>query len=224
MNRFTVITAVIIITSSPTPSGKSIAQMTVKGGSDAIKDIFKGGSDSVVAIAVGYAEGTRTANGSKTSAYYGHSDPGNGVWNLGSFSFQHCKETQYRCSTPEEADGSQIKRLEKQTEKIENKTKEINIELNKEEKLNGIDLANQAPAAALEEKGYPERLKEAKEKGLKGDEAILHARVYSYWNPNTNSWDAPGLGNTEENIRHDQERRMLAIKRVLELRDKFGGR
>ncbi len=50
---------------------------------------------------------------------------------------------------------------------------------------------------------------------MKGQDAVLEARVWSFWEPQKNRWDAPGLGNTEDSIRHDQKRRMLAIARVL---------
>jgi len=181
----------------------------------ATTEIFAQGSDSLVARAVGHAEGTRTADGGKTSAYYGHTDPGNGVWNLGSFSFQHCREAAYNCSTPEEADVHQLRRLQGQADQLQARADRLDLNLTLEEELNGIDLANQAPAAALGEPGYTEWLKKAQEKGLQGQDAILWARVSSYWDPHLQGWNAPGLGNTEANITHDQNRRMQAIARAL---------
>lgn len=70
--------------------------------------MFEGDEHSLVAIAIGSAEGTRTPEGNKTSAYYGHIDPGNGVWNLGSFSYQH------GAASPEAADQQQLKQLQAQ--------------------------------------------------------------------------------------------------------------
>ena len=70
----------------------------------------------------------------------------------------------------------------------------FNMTLGLEEELNGIDLANQAPEAALGEGGYIDRLVEAYDKGLRGADAILWARTWSYINPETGEWDAPGLG------------------------------
>ena len=55
--------------------------------------IFEDGSNSLVARTVGSAEGTRQSDGEHTQAYYGHVDPGNGVWNLGTFSYQHGAES-----------------------------------------------------------------------------------------------------------------------------------
>jgi hypothetical protein len=177
--------------------------------------LFAGGSNSLVARTVGHAEGTRTPDGRKTRAYYGHKDPGNGVWNLGSFSFQHCGEARYRCSTPEEADDRQLQRLQVQHAALERQATAAKLRMTLMEALNGVDLANQAPLAALSDQGYLDRLLQAKQKGFSGQNAILEARVWSYWNPQKNRWDAPGLGNIEPSIRHDQERRLLAIARAL---------
>jgi hypothetical protein len=178
--------------------------------------LFTGGSESLVARTVGHAEGTRTADGSKTRAYRGHVDPGNGVWNLGSFSFQHCREARYNCSTPEEADEHQLRRLQQQAEVLRQRASALGMELNLEEELNGIDLANQAPLAALgQPEAYPEHLARAKQMGLSGEKAILEGRVWGYWNARSQRWDAPGLGNTEANIRYDQNRRMQAIASAL---------
>lgn len=171
--------------------------------------LFAGDSNSLVAKAVGSAEGTRTPDGGKNPAYYGHTDPGNGVWNLGSFSYQH------GASSPEEADTKQLARLRTQAETMLGKAKTQGVDLTLEEKLNGIDLANQAPKAVLDSQGYIDWLAEAHRQGMKGSNAILWARVQSFIDPYTQTWNAPGLGNTEAQITHDQERRMLAIARAL---------
>ncbi len=179
-------------------------------------DLFTGGADSVVSRIVGHAEGTRAVDGSKTRAYQGHVDPGNGVWNLGSFSFQHCQEAAYQCSTPEEADVHQLRRLQAQAAVLNNQASQLGMRLTTVEELNGIDLANQAPLAALDEQGYVALLHAAAAQGLSGAEAVLWARTYAYWNPNKNRWEAPGLGNTESSIRYDQNRRMEAIAAALD--------
>ena len=66
-----------------------------------LETLFHGGSNSLVARAVGNAEGTRTPDGGYTAAYYGHVDPGNHKWNLGSFSYQH------GAKSPADADAKQ---------------------------------------------------------------------------------------------------------------------
>ncbi|MBW4694796.1 MAG: hypothetical protein KME27_23860 [Lyngbya sp. HA4199-MV5] len=194
------------------PAPKPIAQQENSTPTVAVgqgSDIFAGGSDSLVARTVGHAEGTRTADGNKTRAYYGHSDPGNGVWNLGSFSYQH------GAKSPAEADEKQLQRLQRQADVIRQKADSHRLNLSLEEELNAIDLANQAPLAALDTPGYIEWLKKARDRGLTGSDAVLWARTQSYWNPRRNRWEAPGLGNTEDGISHDQNRRLTAIARAL---------
>lgn len=172
--------------------------------------LFAGGSDSIVAKAVGHAEGTRTQTGDRTSAYYGHVDPGNGVWNLGSFSYQH------GARSPEAADELQLKRLKTQNRVLQAKAVNLGLSLSLEEELNGLDLANQAPMAALGRQGYLDWLAQSRHLGMAGQEAVLWARTRSFLDPDTQRWNAPGLGNNIYWISHDQERRMLAIARVLE--------
>ncbi|MEO0705555.1 MAG: hypothetical protein AAF050_07815 [Cyanobacteria bacterium J06649_5] len=171
--------------------------------------IFDGGSSSLVAHTVGSAEGTRHWSGKRTQAYYGHEDPGNGVWNLGTFSYQHVAKT------PEEADEKQLKRLKRQGIELEQQASQLGITLTLEEKLNGLDLANQAPLAALGKGGYIERLDQAYRMSMEGAEAIAWARTRSYIDPDTKGWNAPGLGNNLYSISQDQERRMAAINKAL---------
>jgi len=175
--------------------------------------LFSGGPDSLVAIAVGSAEGTRTPTGETTSAYKGHTDPGNGVWNLGSFSYQH------GASSPEEADTRQLARLQKQAMTLFQDAEQRGMSLSLAEQLNAIDLANQSPAAALSRGGYLDRLQEARQMGLTDWEAISWARTRSYLDPDTRQWNAPGLGNTVERITADQERRMAAIAKAMDAWD-----
>ncbi len=176
---------------------------------DSIQSLFEGGTDSLVARAVGSAEGTRTPEGHKNPAYFGHTDPGNQVWNLGTFSYQH------GASTPEEADAKQLKRLQQQTQLLSQKAQAKGLTLSPEELLNGIDLANQAPLAALDRGGYIDWLQEAQALGMTGAEAIVWARTRSFIDPDTQRWNAPGLGNNIYSIAHDQERRANAIARAM---------
>ncbi len=171
--------------------------------------IFENGTHSLVARTVGSAEGTRRADGKRTQAYYGHTDPGNGVWNLGTFSYQHGAQS------PEEADRKQLKRLKLQGIELESQATQLGMTLSLEEKLNGLDLANQAPLAALDEGGYIDRLAQAKRLQMERDEAILWARTHAYIDPNTRQWNAPGLGNNVHSISEDQARRISAISSAL---------
>ena len=172
--------------------------------------IFDGGSNSLVARIVGSAEGTRTPEGGRTRHYNGHRDPGNGVWNLGTFSYQH------GASSPEEADAKQLARLARQEQTIDRKADRLGLQLTLFERLNALDLANQSPAAALNQGGYIDRLYQAQPAGKTGHEAIVWARTYAYMNPKTQRWNAPGLGNTYQSIRRDQNRRLQAIASALE--------
>lgn len=182
--------------------------------------LFNGGSSSLVARAVGAAEGTRTADGTKTQNYYGHVDPGDGKWNVGTFSYNNTRDGT-NITTPEAADAHYLDRLQERAAVIQSKADQSGIDLTFAEWLNGIDLANQAPRAVMEEGGFVERLAEAKQtKGLSGQAAILESRIWAFWDPQKGGWDAPGLRayddiSKEESIRRDQERRMLAIADAL---------
>lgn len=171
----------------------------------ALDPLFVGDTNSLVAKAVGSAEGTRTPKGDRTSAYRGHVDPGNQVWNLGTFSYQH------HATSPEDADRRQIQRLRHQASQMQAKASDYNVRLNLEEILNGIDLANQAPKAVLDRNGYIDWLVRAHRLGKRDQDAIVWARTYAFRNPQTHRWDAPGLGNTKDSIMRDQQRRMLAV-------------
>ena len=177
---------------------------------NSLDSLFAGDSNSLVAKAVGSAEGTRTPDGGRNPAYYGHVDPGNGVWNLGSFSYQHA------ATSPEEADAKQLDRLRQQAALITEQATNQGLELTLQEQLNGIDLANQAPKAALDREGYVDWLMRAKQEGQGEAAAVLSARVRSFLNPETQRWDAPGLGNSEKRITADQARRMDAIARAID--------
>jgi hypothetical protein len=149
--------------------------------------------------------------GDRTSAYYGHVDPGNGVWNLGSFSYQHGAQS------PEEADVLQLRRLRQHHQTLLKRATDLKLSLTLMEELNAIDLANQAPLAAVGRMGYMDRLVQAQQMGMQGAEAVLWARTRSFIDPDTQRWDAPGLGNTVYNITRDQQRRMDAIATVMDL-------
>ncbi|MBX2863900.1 MAG: hypothetical protein KTR27_10110 [Leptolyngbyaceae cyanobacterium MAG.088] len=173
----------------------------------AINALFAGNSNSLVAKTVGSAEGTRTVDGGYTGAYYGHVDPGNGVWNLGSFSYQH------GAASPADADRKQLHRLQKQTKELRHQAQAKSFQLSLLEELNGIDLANQAPLAALD-RGYIDWLYQARSMAI--PERIVWARTKAFIDPDTGHWDAPGLGNHWDAIYQDQQRRYDAIAHSLE--------
>jgi hypothetical protein len=172
-----------------------------------VNQLFKS-PDAVGSVAIGVAEGTRHRDGRKTEAYDGHKDPGNDKANLGTFSWQH------GAPSPEEADRRQLAVLKDQTAQIKRDAEKKGVSLSSEELLNAADLANQAPAAAIGDGGFADRLKQCKSSGKQGEEAILCARVESYRRPSTGEFDAPGLGG-EAAIKTDQARRMGAIDSVI---------
>ncbi len=171
--------------------------------------LFIGGSDSLVAIAIGHAEGTRTQDGRKTFAYYGHVDPDSQVWTVGTFSYQHQVES------PEEADQKQLTSLYRQATVLRNRATEQGILWDDETQLNAIDLAHQSPQAALGQDGFIKRLRQAYDMGMDQSAAIAWARTRSYLNPNTEQWNASDLSNTVQAIAADQTRRQRAIAAAL---------
>lgn len=175
--------------------------------------LFEGGVNSLVAVSVGNAEGTRTPTGGYTRFYNGHTDPGNQVWNLGTFSYQH------GASSPEEADAKQLRRLLGQAQELRRQAAEKQMTLTVLEELNGIDLANQAPTTALD-RGYIKWLERAKQTPMGEAERVVWARTRSFIHPDTGRWNAPGLGNTLESVTRDQRRRQQAISIVLEAQGK----
>lgn len=162
------------------------------------QSFFDGGSDSLIAIAVGAAEGTRTPDGGKTADWETHPDPGNGVMNQGSFSYQH------GAASPEEADKKQLERLKGQMQEGMGKLKDVTP--TPELILNFADLYNQSPAAASD---FPKFLNLCSQKGKTGTELILCGRVESY------QGDAPGITRNGITIEQDQRRRMGEIAKVI---------
>jgi hypothetical protein len=194
----------------PTPPTAAESPLMQTSGVEALlPQLFAGGTDSLVARAVGSAEGTRTPEGHRTPAYFGHVDPGNGVWNLGTFSYQH------GARSPEEADARQLERLQRQSQALQQRAAELGVDLNREALINGIDLANQAPQAALDRESYLDWLRRAQLAGMTGRDAIVWARTRSFLDPDTRRWNAPGLGNNLDSIARDQERRANAIAAAL---------
>ncbi|NJN60517.1 MAG: hypothetical protein HC795_02330 [Coleofasciculaceae cyanobacterium RL_1_1] len=68
-------------------------------------DFWFGQVDAPGAIAIGMAEGTRTIDGVRTAAWYGHTDPGNANYNVGTFSSQNT------ALSPELADDQELQRI-----------------------------------------------------------------------------------------------------------------
>lgn len=162
--------------------------------------------DSPGSIAIGAAEGTRTLAGEVTSQYWGHSDPANGVTNLGTFSYQH------GASDARQADSIQLDRLQQQIADIQRQAQESGVELSSLELVAAADLTNQSPAAGY---AYIPNLKQAYDRGFRGIEALLEARMQSFVNPQTQNLDAAGFSNNWQRLRQDQLRRLSKLQKTL---------
>jgi hypothetical protein len=167
--------------------------------------LLEGGVDSPVAIAVGTSEGTRTPDGRFTSAWYGHTDPGNGRRNQGSFSYQHSAES------PKAADMQQLKKirdvlLPKFLKAVAPK-RGISLDELKILWLVACDLYTQSEAACTAKGGFLEQIKDV----LITKSVMVGWRVEAYRDPETNRIDAPGFGNDEARLLADQQRRTEAV-------------
>lgn len=150
------------------------------------------------AIAIGMAEGTRTIDGGITSAYAGHTDPGNAAANVGSFS---CQPSTCQSRSPERADAELLaKRLQPEIEKLI----VTHPQFSRFEAWVYADLLVQAPLAA---KAFKEGYTAAdRARGLDG---LIDARVRAFHNGD--KLDAPGFGNSLSALRADQTRRTRAL-------------
>ncbi len=177
--------------------------------------------ESLPAYYVGAAEGTRSVDGGKTSLYEGHTDPGNGVWNKGSFSYQFGEGL-----TAEQSSQQQFAKI---VAHIKNtalpQCKQAGIRLTYWELWILIDLINQAPLAVTEAGGFVERLVEMRKKGAAGKwseyRIAWEARKWSFWNPAKGGWDAAGLRAYDDlgkdiSIGKDQDRRMHMIVQAMQ--------
>jgi len=171
--------------------------------------LFSNASESTVDRVIGAAEGTRTVGGDYTPARFGHIDPANRVLNIGTFSCQNCS------GNVDEADIQQRAVLSGLWDMIAQQALYQGMELSLEEAVNGIDLANQAPQAALgwsDSKstgyGYVHWLKQARKlypnparNGTASGQGIVWARVQSFQGEYSPTLD----------INHDQLRRASQI-------------
>jgi hypothetical protein len=134
-------------TDKPPPARPQLLSASTAVGPEHLPLLFARDRDSAVARFVGSAEGTRMPDGSYTTHYKGHVDPGNQVWNLGSFSYQNHPEKPL-ARTAIEADRVQSEVLRLQALELLSQARRRGLSLSLAELANGIDLANQSPAAA----------------------------------------------------------------------------
>lgn len=171
---------------------------------------------SLISRAIGHAEGNLDVNGNTTGAYDGHSDPGNGKQNKGTFSYQH------GASTPEQADQAQLAKFRAQRPTYEAAARNAGLDPNNPLLAAAyFDTFTQSEAAANLPGGFLDQLPELARKGVT-PENIIDIRVQSYVDPSTGRLDAPAFGNDPVDLRRDQTRRMDAIVSVLQGEGKGG--
>lgn len=161
-------------------------------------------SDKLLTCAIGNAEGTVGDDCQPNHNYDGHTDPGNGAANLGSFSYQHGAES------PEQADRKQLARLRNAEREIQAQAMgKWGEELSPAALVSALDLFNQSPKAAQD---FVKHLPSADPT----DQEIVDARAKSFIDPQTGAIDAPGLGGTWQGVKTDQQRRTDEISNTLE--------
>lgn len=153
-------------------------------------------------VMVGVAEGTRTASGGYTKAYYGHRDMGDGNWNRGTVSGGRGTN-----ASPQMVDRKWMGTLTNVQQRMRGPLIANGLEPGtagyNRVMFNLIDLTVQSPAAARDFAG---KLPEMKRKGWTV-EAIAKARSDSFINPATGRLDAPGFGNNYQRLFKDQRSR-----------------
>jgi len=101
------------------------------------------GPNAPAAIVIGSAEGTRRPDGGFTTAYGGHTDPGNAAHNRGSFSYQHA------ASSAADADRRQLQALREQLPAYEAAARRAGLDpANARLASAYLDLFNQSPSAS----------------------------------------------------------------------------
>lgn len=182
-----------------------------------IWDLFEGGSNSIVGRAVGTAEGTRTADGGKTQSWYGHKDPGDAAWNIGTFSYNRTRD-RTGITAPETADQHYLQILKARTRLMLKQAKKTGVTLTLAEWINTIDLLTQSPEAALgwsdqQNPGFISNLIRIKQRGINGQQAIIAARIDGFRNNATQKYEA---WTDKQGLTRDQQRRTLAVTKTVE--------
>jgi|LakMenEpi03Aug12_release.lakeMendotaPanAssembly.Ray.scaffolds.fasta_scaffold359137_2 hypothetical protein len=165
-------------------------------------------SNGLAAIAIGHAEGNRTVNGGKNGSYFGHTDPGNGVLNKGSFSVQHFG------GSPEEADLFWLHKLRGFRPEYESAANRAGLDPSLAVlAISVFDLFTQAPAAVTEDEGLLDRLSKIAEQGITL-KSIVRERAHSFFDPRTGRLvtSFPNLSA----LMADQDRRVRALIATIE--------
>lgn len=181
--------------------------------SEGVDKLFAGGAiNSPIGRIIGMAEGNRTADGGLTPNYKGHSDPGNGAWNMGNYSVNGAY---YSPTSPEDADRIYHGVLQAEAERVAPVLQAAGLDPgNALLMASYLDIWNQSPIMA--EEGFLATLPYLAKEGISPD-TLLQARIYagdagvgtSGFNP---TGSAHGSLWTDMNGHTaDQKRRMLEI-------------
>jgi hypothetical protein len=132
-------------------------------------------NSSVGVLAICAAEGNCQIDGRKTSLYYYHVDPGNRKVNRG-----FCSDQGRGGTNLVNADAGCLTRTRSRIPRLVRKLQNsgINPEQNIEAFINNLDQWNQASPRVSD--SFPKKYADAQNKGLKGKEAILWARVEAF--------------------------------------------
>jgi len=136
--------------------------------------------------AIAVAEGNLTQSGAKTPYYLGHLDPGNQATNKG-----FCSWNKASGLSVDDADKKCLSTLQVQSATIEKSLVNSGLDpvVHQLALINGTDVANQSGWAGA---NFVAKYRESLAKGLKGEKALLAARVESFRN-GSGSLDASGL-------------------------------
>ena len=152
-------------------------------------------------VAIGIAEGTRTAKGGYTKAYYGHTDPGDGNRNMGTVSGGRNGE-----SSPQQVDRNWMATLTRTQMQFGPILRKVGLDVGTQGynrmMFNILDLNVQAPAAVRD---FVQKLPQIISGGLTV-EAIAKARADSFFTP-SGRLDAPGFNNSYQRLYSDQRSR-----------------
>ncbi|MBD1909734.1 MULTISPECIES: hypothetical protein [unclassified Leptolyngbya] len=164
-------------------------------------------TNSVGAIAIGMAEGTRTIEGDRTSAWQSHVDPANEAINQGTFSWQG------NAISARHADQQAINHI--QTTVIPSLLEDgaqQGVMLNPRLLIQGVDLWIQSPAAGT---AFISNLKNCQRQNKPQHSIILCARVRSYYDSQTGELDASGFNNNPDLLVQDQLRRIRKVEQAV---------
>lgn len=177
--------------------------------------LFSGNSDSYIARAIGMAEGNRTADGGYTWAAEGHEDPGNGAWNVGSFSAQGSLNR----GTIEASDRAVIEEMLKPlVSEFYQEAQSAGVQVTPKLLLNYLDAHNQSPLAARSASSGTTFLNglEMVRGRENDDDAIMALRTAMYHSGN--QYSIAGL-----TVPQDQGRRMDELNHALQAVEMPGG-